>query len=282
MKVTQYGSAKKFLDRAQAYLEQDEALNGLILGISFRLAERPSRRRNRPYLAVVENAGEIMAAAIMTPPRSLVVYSHQSGSRAAMAALAGDLQAGGWSIPGVRGPSAVARAFADAWHDTTGTAVREGMRQRAFELRKVLPVTMSPGHMRPANADDFATVVRWKLAFMEEALAEAGDEEAASLLARQQIQDGFIFVWQDGPDVVSMSAKARPTRHGITVNQVYTPPAQRGRGYATSLVATLSQQLLDDGWQFCTLFTDQANPVSNHIYEKIGYTAVADFHEYCF
>jgi hypothetical protein len=63
---------------------------------------------------------------------------------------------------------------------------------------------------------------------------------------------------------------------------VYTPAELRGRGYATACVATLSQQLLAEGYLFCTLFTDLSNPVSNHIYEKIGYTAVADFHEYYF
>ena len=42
-------------------------------------------------------------------------------------------------------------------------------------------------------------------------------------------------------------------------------------------MASLSQQLLDQGYQFCSLFTDAANPTSNKIYQKIGYYEVAKF-----
>jgi predicted GNAT family acetyltransferase len=47
-------------------------------------------------------------------------------------------------------------------------------------------------------------------------------------------------------------------------------------------VATLSQRLLEAGYDFCTLFTDLANPTSNHIYRAIGYRRVCDFAEITF
>ena len=37
-----------------------------------------------------------------------------------------------------------------------------------------------------------------------------------------------------------------------------------------------SQAALDAGRRFCFLFTDLANPTSNHIYETIGYRPVRD------
>ena len=45
----------------------------------------------------------------------------------------------------------------------------------------------------------------------------------------------------------------------------------RGRGYASVAVATLSEQVLRRGKQFCCLYTDAANPTSNSIYQRIGY-----------
>jgi hypothetical protein len=74
-----------------------------------------------------------------------------------------------------------------------------------------------------------------------------------------------------------MAASDRPTRHGVAVNAVYTPPGWRGRGYATNAVARLSAGLLAEGRRFCVLFTDLANPVSNAIYPRIGYRPRADF-----
>jgi predicted GNAT family acetyltransferase len=52
---------------------------------------------------------------------------------------------------------------------------------------------------------------------------------------------------------------------------VYTPPEHRSRGYASSLVATLSAERLASGRRYCYLYTDLANPVSNRTYERIGY-----------
>jgi len=79
-----------------------------------------------------------------------------------------------------------------------------------------------------------------------------------------------------------MAAKTRPTEKGMTVGGVYTPPELRGKGYATSCVAELSRHILQSGKEFCTLYTDLANPTSNSIYKKIGYTEVCDSVEYTF
>jgi predicted GNAT family acetyltransferase len=54
----------------------------------------------------------------------------------------------------------------------------------------------------------------------------------------------------------------------------------RGHGYASALVAALSQAILDSGLQFCTLNTDIANPTSNKIYQAIGYVPVCDLTMY--
>jgi len=60
------------------------------------------------------------------------------------------------------------------------------------------------------------------------------------------------------------------------VGPVYTPPEHRRRGYATSLVAAWTAQLLGRGIHRCALFTDLANPTSNSIYQTVGYRPVAD------
>jgi hypothetical protein len=42
------------------------------------------------------------------------------------------------------------------------------------------------------------------------------------------------------------------------------------------------QAMLDAGRTFCFLFTDLANPTSNHIYQQIGYRPVCDVDSYAF
>jgi predicted GNAT family acetyltransferase len=62
----------------------------------------------------------------------------------------------------------------------------------------------------------------------------------------------------------------------VRIGPVYTPPEARNRGYASALVAAISQAQLDAGRRFCFLFTDLANPTANHIYQAIGYEPVRD------
>jgi predicted GNAT family acetyltransferase len=63
---------------------------------------------------------------------------------------------------------------------------------------------------------------------------------------------------------------------------VYTPPELRGRGYASALVAALSEQMVERGRRFCFLYTDLANPTANAIYVRIGYEQVAESAEIVF
>ena len=72
------------------------------------------------------------------------------------------------------------------------------------------------------------------------------------------------------------------TPHGTRVGPVYTPPEHRRRGFAGALVAAASQAQLDEGLEFCFLFTDLANPTSNHVYQAIGYEPVTDIDVYVF
>ena len=282
MKVTKFNDATNFLETALTYLEEYEAVNGLMLGLAFRLSQSAPRRRNRPFLAVMEDGGELVGAAVMTPPRKMILYSHLLDCQPVVQALWDTLQGSRWSVPGVLGPAPVADAWAELWREENGRPPQPGMRQRVFELRQVQPLTLPPGQLRLAMADDFELMVGWVQAFHEDANIR-DDLDSAELLARGKMQNEDLFLWEnEAGEPVSMAAKSRPTRRGISVSLVYTPAELRGRGYATACVATLSQQLLAEGYQFCTLFTDLSNPVSNHIYEKIGYTAVADFHEYYF
>ena len=73
-----------------------------------------------------------------------------------------------------------------------------------------------------------------------------------------------------------MAALTRQVAGRARVGPVYTPPGLRGHGYASAATAAVSQQALDAGAGDVVLFTDLANPVSNSIYQRIGYQPVED------
>jgi predicted GNAT family acetyltransferase len=93
---------------------------------------------------------------------------------------------------------------------------------------------------------------------------------------RRRIEGGRVFLWVD-PDQtpVHVTAATMPTFGVSRIGPVYTPRAHRGRGVASRAVYEVSRLLIDSGERAC-LFTDQANPTSNRIYESLGYERLVD------
>lgn len=280
MKLSTFSGADEFLLRAQAWLERSEAGNSLMLGIALRLKRFPDRIEKAPYLVVVEDEREIVAVASMTPPWNLIVASDKEDCSAALGMIASDLAARHWDVPGTIGRAQVSGEFAKIWTAVAGRKRQVIRNERLFELRQVNQVAYSRGRMRTANETDIELVAQWAEEFQAEALGDQNVAEIPSMI-HNRISDRDIYLWEDGKPV-AMAARTRPTPHGISISLVYTPPEQRRHGYATSLVARLSQSLLDSGYKYCALFTDLANPTSNHIYQEIGYKPVCDFNEYRF
>jgi predicted GNAT family acetyltransferase len=280
--LTIHTTADDFLSVAQAELARAEVANGLILGVPLRLQAHPERIDSPPFLATVQDETGLAAAAMMTPPYHLVVYNGRPDPAPAFTLVAQALLKRNWQPGGVNGPAPASEQFAACWQQITGQRAYVLMRLAAFELRQVIPPPVpAPGEMRTATLDDLPLVERW----MDEFTAEAIPEELGRRrpdAARRSVEECNIVLWVDGGEPVSLASRARPLLHGVTVNMVYTPPALRGRGYASACVAALSQRLLDQGWHYCTLFTDLANPISNSIYQRIGYQRVCDYVDYAF
>jgi len=151
---------------------------------------------------------------------------------------------------------------------------------RIFRLDEVCkPARLAPGRMRATQPEDTALLEQWIRAFGDDVGETFRDPGRA---AREGVAWGDLVVWDVAGEPRSMAARTRPTPNGCGVNLVYTPPSSRGKGYASALVAALSERLLKTGYDFCFLYTDLANPTSNHIYQEIGYHAVGDAEEWHF
>lgn len=285
MHLAVYPTAAAYLAKTQVALERNEVANNLMLGTCLRLVEGANPWGNDPpYLVTVTEGDALVAAASMTPPFNLVVFnehSEQEEARPAFTMIACDLLDRQQRVPGVNGPAVLSQAFAQIWGELTATKPQTKRSLRAFELRQIIHPIYPPGQLRIANLDDLTLLTAWRIAFTTEVADQPQKPEQVAEGVQHGIEAGSYFFW-DHQGAVALAAKTRPTPHGIAIGPVYTPPEQRNRGYASALVAALSQRLLAEGYQFCTLFTDQANPTANSIYQKIGYRSVCDFVEYEF
>lgn len=283
LRLQTFPHATTYLEKLRPYLEVDEARNGLVLGLAERVAIDPHYYGNHdPYFAAVMNGDDIVAAAIMTPPHGVVLYiapalDSREALTVALTPIAHNLRHDRWPVPAVNGPAAAAECFAAIWSTLVGVTHELAMATRVFTLHEVIHPQYSPGHLQRATVANHELAVQWSREFAWEAEHnEEVDSDRLHKTVAQKIADGQLYFWFDRVPV-SMVGLTRPTARGISIGPVYTPPEFRGRGYASSAVAHLSQQMLDSGKEFCSLFTDLANPTSNHIYQEIGYRAVVDF-----
>jgi predicted GNAT family acetyltransferase len=272
MELRRFPRVEDFLAAATPFLVEREAEHNLILGVTGNLRDAPETFEPDPYLATVTAGGKVVVAAMQTPPFQLVLSEIEDP--AALDVLAADLVER--DLPGVLGPVEHVGSFVEMRTARGGRPGHLHISERIFRLTEVRPPRPVAGHARIAEPGDRDLVARWIEAFMLEALGHADPAEVAANTGRWLAGQGrTLHLWQDG-EVVSLAGVGSPTPNGIRIGPVYTPPEVRNRGYASALVATVSQAQLDGGRRFCFLFTDQANPTANHIYETIGYEHVRD------
>lgn len=270
----------RFDAAAGEFLRAREAENNLVLGLITGLKAGRTFGPLPPYFAVVRRGGTVIASAMRTPPHNLIVAAGSDAD--ALPTIVDDARRLMPDTPGLSGTTELAARAVELWTARTGAKARVVMAQRIYRLTRVIPPRRAPGGARIATADDRVTLVPWFEAFMAEALPagrHAAARQSAEETATYWIGSGALWVWIDG-DAVAMAGAGGATPNGIRVSAVYTPPDRRRRGYASSLVATVSQAQLDAGRRFCFLFTDLSNPTSNKIYQDIGYEPVCDVDEY--
>jgi predicted GNAT family acetyltransferase len=280
VKVKTYTDPELFLKSTQAELESHEAANSLMLGICGQLIQHPERLEARPCLKTVEDENRLMLAAVMTPPHKLVAWARQGDLDGIAGILVDDLVREGWRLPGLLGPGKTAQAIATQWAEATGNECALERRQSVYELRAVPGSALGPGRLRLATEQDAELVARWCHGFHSEIFGQA-EHEASRRSAKDRIGDGDVYLFEVQRPV-SVAMKSRPTRSGISISLVYTPPELRGRGHATACVGSLSRMLLKAGWKYCTLFVDQSNAAAKRVYQKIGYRPTCDYDEYVF
>ncbi len=283
MNLTHSLTAAEFRVAAESFLIAREAQHNLMLGLVASLSVKPDLYGTQPYFAVVEaEGGAVVAAAVMTPPHGLVLSL--TDSQGALKLIAQDVREFRPDTPGVTGPVPVGARFAEIWRELTEQPFHKSMAERIYRLDSVIAPRGVPGAMRRVRESDRALLLAWITAFQQDAFGEAEaanvERSVNNMLTLPPAVRG-TFLWED-PAPVSLVSYGGPTPNSMRIGPVYTPPEQRGHGYASALTAAVSQYLLDSGRKFCTLFTDLANPTSNKIYQAIGYAPVCDVDEYKF
>lgn len=278
--VRSYDDGEAFWREVAQPLSVRGVLTNVFVGVAY--GSRPASGLLR--MGVFDGA-RLVLGALRTAPFRLNLADLGAGEPG-IAALAAHLVGHRLPVPGVSGEERLTAAFVRAW--TSRTAQRpieipgHGRQQNLYQIERVMPPLVS-GHMRAARPDERDLLVQWEQGFADDAHLPPTERDPAFVagVVDAGLKDGVFSLWEhDGRP--RATARLRPIAgFGARVSGVYTPPLERGRGYAAALTAALSQAVLDRG-QFCCLFADADNPLTNRIYQRIGYVKVADFADVLF
>lgn len=279
-----------FLDDVGDVLAGDPVRATVVATTARRLADRAGRGEPVPdhpcWFAVArDESGAVAGVAMRTAPHPPHQAYLMAASAPASAALADLLLERGEVVPAANGDLVPTRAFVDRVAERTGGAVTVARPSRLFELGTLVPPDDPPaGEARPVAPARVDLARRWFAGFAREADAQAGRPPRTSVPhhTREQVaarvEAGQLWFWEVDGEPVSMVGHVGPALGVARVAPVFTPAEHRGRGYAGALVAHVSAMLRDAGHRVC-LFTDLENPVSNALYERLGYAKVVDMAE---
>ena len=275
MELRRFDEVDDFLAGAGDFLAAREAEHNLIFGICSTLRDSPeaytgaavSRGRSPPAIAW-------SAASIQTPPFR-VVLSEIDDPAAIDAAR---------RRPARARPARRARPGRDGAAFVDALAARGGPSRQPRDVRADLSAggrhAASTGRRamrasrRPTIATSCLDVARGLHARGVRATPTA--PKSPPMTDRWLAGRGRTLLPVGGRRLVSLCGVGGRRRTGSGSGRSTRRRRLRGRGYASDLVRRSARPQLDAGRRFCFLFTDPANPTSNHIYRAIGYEPVRD------
>lgn len=242
MRVALRSDAVAFPERAAPLLLADEARHNLILGLAGVIRDAPDVYRERRFWCVVDPRRRRRRGAPDAAAQPRRAAGGGGGARAARRGARGGAPGRG------RGEAGDRRGRAPL---VEAPPPRRPRRARAGRVRaRARRARAGAGRAARGDAGGPRAPRRVVERVRPRGAAAApvrGGADGPAIDHRLRSEHAGILLWEDGGDAVSLAGYGGWTPSGIRVGPVYTPPELRGRGYATALVAELSQRLLAGG-----------------------------------
>jgi GNAT superfamily N-acetyltransferase len=283
VQVRRFSSAEEVLKECREWLRQDEVSNALVLAVMQRLADLGSGGYAGCFFAEAKLGVVRLALACQAPGKPLMLASP--------------------ALPEALGP------LAKEWVSTLGQnpalaalrVVGEPINARAFAEKalsflpnvhsiqsihemQILQILQAPalkapvgGTSRLANDDELPLLSRWGMGFAKDA-GLTDTQEQVSTRFSLALQRGELFVWEDIGELRSMCVLSQTGTGSARISAVYTPPAERGQGYGSAIVAEAARKAFAEGAKQVSLYVEK--PEVRRLYERTGFTLVGEATEF--
>ena len=252
-----YSTGREFLDENLNIIRNDP-LGALFFEVNANMIERCDKIS---YATRVDVDGETLIA-IRVDGYPMVVY----GSKRCVSVLAKIVAENKLQFDKAIGYYELTDKFLTCYEQIVGGSHKVNLSMDIMFCNELNPCDTLD--VEKATAKDAEEIARLYAEFLREAVGENATWGEKTRKIIQEINE-FALVRVDG-EIVSI-ASSKETGYGLKrISNVYTKPEHRNKGYSRKVVTYLTEQVLKGGNLPC-LFVDQHNPVSNHLYQTIGY-----------
>ncbi len=281
MEFKKYDDPNEFIEENEKFILEKEWLNNLMAG-NYKDAVTEGLNENW-LLARVTDGGKPELIMLLRKPWRLLMYSPTNNKSEELYRFAAEkLYEIDPNLEGVNTEKEISQIFAKEFCKVAGKEPKVRFEMRILVLEKLNEAKLRDDVVfRKATEEDKPILKEYRRLFSEEALHEIVSEEDLEKKMEKHFSMGAYVLEKDGKIVATATSNRHLTK-GKSIGNVFTPKEERGNGYAFNIVYRLSKEFLDSGMEYCVLFTDDSNPISNHVYEKIGYERRADTTEILF
>ena len=281
MEFKKYDDPNEFIKENENFILEKEWLNNLMAG-NYKDAAVEGLNENWLLARVTEGEQTELIMLLRKPWRLLMYSPTNNKSEELYRFAAEEIYKIDPTLEGVNTEKEISQIFAKEFCKVAGKTPKVRFEMRILVLDKIKETTLIDDVIfRKATMEDKETLLKYRRMFSEEALHETVRDEELEKKFQRHFSMGYYLLEKDGKIVATASSNRHLTK-GKSIGNVYTPKEERGKGYAYNLVYRISKEFLDSGLEYCVLFTDDSNPISNHVYEKIGYERRADTTEILF
>ncbi|MFD2616684.1 GNAT family N-acetyltransferase [Terrilactibacillus laevilacticus] len=276
MDVIHFADVRVFIRDVEAFLLEKEVENNLILGICYKQIQDKMYFSNE-IMTTVNDQNRCILSLFMSKKNRLVIsgdISNNNIDQAIVLAIKAIINRLIY-VRSVIGEKELVSLFAEIAKRFLRKPFKEFRHEQIYQLQKLNHITHPKGLFRKANEKDMVKIKHWIQTFSESINEPLADSEI-DMMAESYITRQSLYVWEKDNTIVSMANLIRPLKSGAGINLVYTAPEHRGQGYSTGCVSSLCQEILSHGYNFCYLYADRANPISNAVYQKIGFMPVIE------
>jgi len=225
----------------------------------------------------------VLATVIKTPPHNLILYISDPEKKEIVIPKLIDYIYHHYShtfINGILGDHQYVPAFTDYWSQYLSLQSIPFKQEVQFNIRflALFPENFIMSYItgrseitRLALMDDLDLIKKWVFEFYVD-INESKSQEECDPIATGLVSSQNFYILEDNHQTVSIAALVGSTGNGGRIAYVYTPPELRGKGYCTVNMTHVCHLLFQEkGMKYLCLSADKSNPISNKVYEKIGF-----------